>query len=208
MDFIARAGSHMERAHFLVGVVLLVLAAQTWYMVHLLGVNSQLNARIDAFARNQRIYVVPGSQADVYAPGRDELLVQSFTDYVTRNLNTYTYETYARQYNELRPFFTATMLREADPYFERDIKNTSQLQRSAFFLPINSTLTVEKRIEEGRDRRYVTIEGRLDKLVAGDVAETVPVRISMVMERVLISRSNPFGFQLASYNIEEIDPRR
>jgi hypothetical protein len=47
--------------------------------------------------------------------------------------------------------------------------------------------------------RDVTLKGTLKTIIAGTVAEDLPLQINMTLEKVLVSRVNPFGFQLAQY---------
>ena len=106
MDFIARAGTIMDRSHRLAGVLLILLVAETIMLVNVLNTNKALNLQYDKLREKLYVYVVPGSLAGVYSPKQADMLVDAFTTLISQSLNTYTYENLAKQYAEVKQFFS------------------------------------------------------------------------------------------------------
>jgi hypothetical protein len=64
---------------------------------------------------------------------------------------------------------------------------------------------IVKRTEGGKQLREVKIRGIINTIIAGKVAETVPVEISLVFVKTVVSASNPFGFVIDQHLIRPLD---
>lgn len=197
----------MDRAHRLVGfmlilvVVLFVLVLKSWMDI------SSLNRELVATRTRLPVYVVPGSQSGVYAPTQDELLVQAFVDLITQSFNTFTYITLPDQVDEVRKFFTPEMLTYSNDYFAQLIEAAKRDRRSSLFIPDRQSLTIENVTEGRQEFRDITINGTFQQILAGSVVEEVPLQISMRLRKVSVSRTNPFGFLVASYHTKQLGGR-
>jgi len=209
MDFIARAGSMLDKAHRLAGLLLLIIIVMAVVIIALLGNNAQLADRIDTLANRLQVYVVPGSQAGVYSPSYREMLIENFAEHVIQSLNTFTYETLERQYNEIKFFFAPQMLTFAEGHYAELIRNARVDQRSALFIPTEGSFEAEPaRSSNGSTvagRQMVTILGTSQQIIAGSVVEVLPMRMTLELQEVNVSRSNPFGYMLVSYREEVLD---
>ncbi|PIZ30674.1 MAG: hypothetical protein COY40_04155 [Alphaproteobacteria bacterium CG_4_10_14_0_8_um_filter_53_9] len=205
MDFIARAGAVVDRAHRTAGVLLILVVVLTAVVITQWLKNAELNKQITMFATRMPVYVVPGSTRGIYSPTEDDLLIRAFVDQITQSFNTFTYENLSGQYNEMRSFFTPEMLTFSQTYFEKLIKDSQADRRSSLFIPDHQTLKVEKTMENGREIRNVTLRGSLQTILAGSVVESVPVETNLKLGKVVISKANPFGFLLASYQAKRIN---
>lgn len=205
MDFLARSGHMLDRAHRLAGFLLVILALQTMLMLHLLSTNTSLNAEFNRTRERLSVYVVPGSQAGVYSPTQDQMLLETFVSHVTQSLETFTFQTLQSQFDEIKMFFAPEMLSYAEPHYAALINKARIDQRSSLFIP-TSKVKMEETPESssGADRRAVSIEGNLQQILSGSVVETIPVRITMTIQKTVVSKTNPFGFMLVSYREEEL----
>ncbi len=201
MDFIARAGSMLDKAHRLAGLLLIIIAVMGLVVLNQMGTINRLSARIDGLSSRLQVYVVPGAQAGVYSPTYREMLTENFAEHVIQSLNSYTYETLPSQYEEIKFFFAPKMLTFAEGYYERLIRNARVDQRSALFIPTNGSFTSEP-AENAADRLVVTMHGTSQQIIAGSVVEVLPMKITLELQQVNVSRSNPFGYMLVSYKEE------
>ncbi len=200
MNFVARAGAVVDRAHRVAGLLLVVVVVQSGMIITQWYTNSNLSTQLTRMAQQMPVYVIPGSTRGIYSPTEDDLLINAFVDQVTQNFNTFTYETLAKQYEEMKLFFTPQMLTFSQDYFAKLIRDSQADRRSQLFIPDHTSMKVERSMENGREVRNVTVRGSLQTILAGSVVESVPIEIMLKLEKVVISRTNPFGFQLGSYS--------
>ena len=207
-DFISRAGSAMEKATRLAGFLLIIVVLQFVALFVLFNKNQQLGDQIYRLSNVRPVYVVPGSTADTYRPTSDDMLVRTFTDFMLQSMNTYTYESIEDQLNEVRRFFTPKMLRDSSDYFKTLASQASTTRESQLFIPNFQTFSIEKTRINGQGAREVTIRGSVQKILGGAPVETIPVEIVLVMQNVLITKSNPFGYMLHSMRTVKTDQSR
>lgn len=199
MDFVARAGAFIDRAHRIAGVLLLILIVQSLVMVNMWISNRDMADQLRYIAVRMPVYVVPGATRGIYSPTEDDLLIKAFVDQVTQSFKTFTYETLAGQYEEMRQFFTPQMLIDAEAYFSKTLRDAQADRRSSLFIPDSRSMKVEKGSENGVETRTVTIRGSLQTIIAGSVVESLPIEITLKLQKSIISKANPFGFQLSFY---------
>lgn len=205
MDFLARAGAVIDRAHRVAGLLLVIVIVQAIVIISMWGTNNALTQRIRLMSERLPVYAIPGATRGIYSPTEDDLLIQAFSDTVIQSFNTFTYETIARQYEEMKPFMTAEMLTFSADYFDKLVRDANVDRRSQLFVPDRSTLKVEKSEDNGTEIRKVTQRGTLQTIVAGSIVESVPVEMSLTLRKVIISKSNPFGFMLQSYSARKVE---
>lgn len=207
MDFIARAGSVIDRAHRVAGILLIcvvmlgLIAACQW------SKNNELQRALDLKRMQYPVIVVPEATTGVYSPTEEDRLLQLFTGFTTQSLNSYTPETIAKQIENLRPFMTPAMLADSAGYFEKLVRDVDADHRSSFFVPHDSTLRdidVKRYNENDVELRDVSLTGQLSSFVGGSAAETIPVKISMTFQKGFASPSNIYGFKLKKYRIETL----
>lgn len=208
MDFVSRAGAVIDRAHRIAGILLVIVVVQMVIILTQWGTNAALSDNLARMSSRLPVYVVPSATRGIYSPTEDDLLINAFVDQVTQSFNTFTYETLKRQYEEMRGFFTPEMLTFSQTYFEKLIRDSSADRRSALFIPDRATTVVEKAVENGQDIRMVTVKGSLQTIIAGSVVESVPVEIALKLRKTIISKTNPFGFLLASYAARRIETQK
>jgi hypothetical protein len=200
MDFIARAGTFIDRAHRVAGfllvccVVLGVTSFCQWQQnVELNRINSTITQRLP-------VIVVPGAVPGKYNPQEDELLVSAFVEYITQNFNTFTPANIGRQLDSVSPFMGPDLLVDSRPAFERKIRDAEALKRASLFIPDRSTLKIARSQRNGQDIREVTIRGELRNFAAGTLAEVVPIQIDMTIGKTVINPDvNRYGFMLMRY---------
>ncbi|MBI1308524.1 MAG: hypothetical protein GC129_01520 [Proteobacteria bacterium] len=199
MDFVARAGAVIDRAHRIAGVLLICVIVLGLVTTCQLSRNASLNAQLMQRRMSLPVIVVPGAATGLYSPTEDDRLTMMFTSYITQSINSFTPETMAKQYSAIRSFFSPALLTDSVPYFERKIRDSTADRRSSLFVPDESSLQVKKYSENGVDIREVTIIGQLNTIIAGTVAENVPLQIAMKFEKTQVSPANPYGLKLSSY---------
>lgn len=204
-DFVARAGSVIDRAHRVAGLMLIIVLVQSVMLVTMWVRNGELSATIERLATRLPVYVIPGSTRGIYSPTEDDLLIDAFVETVVQSFNTFTYETLQRQYAEMRQFFTPEMLTFSQTYFEKLIRDSQADRRSQLLIPDRQSMRVEKGMDSGVEARQVTIRGSLQTIIAGSVVESVPVEMSLRLRKTIISKTNPFGFLLASYSARRVE---
>ncbi len=208
MDFLARAGAVIDRAHRVAGILLVLVIVQAIIIISMWGTNNMLTSRIKTMTERLPVYAIPGATRGIYSPTEDDLLIQAFTDTVIQSFNTFTYETIGRQYEEMKPFMTAEMLTFSSDYFDKLVRDSAVDRRSQLLVPNRSTLRVEKLEDNGSEIRKVTQQGTLQTIVAGSIVESVPVELSLTLRKVIISKSNPFGFMLQAYGARKAEEQR
>ncbi|MFZ2586559.1 MAG: hypothetical protein WAZ18_00315 [Alphaproteobacteria bacterium] len=199
MDFVARAGSFIDRAHRMAGVLLLIVILQSLIIINQWNNNNDMAEQLRYVAVRMPVYVVPGATRGIYSPTEDDLLIKAFVDQVTQSFKTFTYETLPNQYQEMKQFFTPQMLVSAEGYFSKALRDSQADRRSSLFIPDHQSMKVEKGTENGLEVRGVTIRGSLQTVIAGSVVESLPIEIVLKIQKSMISKANPFGFQLAEY---------
>lgn len=209
MDFIARSGSLINQSYRIAGILFVLLVLQSIFLLQLYNGNRERDHEFQKIRDELKVYVVPGSQAGIYSPSTSDLLLENFVSHVSQSLHTYTYQNWNRQYQELRNFFTPKFLRDSTPKFERLITNVQAEGRSSLFVPDRASLKVTNiDVSAGNiEQKRVTLEGEQTTLLGGDPLETDRIRITMIMNVVPVTRTNPFGFMLADYDTQVINTR-
>ncbi len=204
MNFIARAGGIIDQSHRLAGILLIIIICETFLIMSMGSKISNLSDKVDRLTYRREVYVVPGSAANFYTPTQDTMLLEDFTDHIVQSLNTFTYENVEEQYKEVRLFFTSRMLAYTDAHFKKQIKHTRSLQRSALFVPDRQSLKTEDITEKGKKLKSVTIRGSFNEILGGSVVSVYPKQINLKLRKVMVTATNPFGFQLESYIEKQI----
>ena len=210
MEFIARAGTFIDRSHRVAGFFLLVSVVLTFAVVAVSGSNADLTKEIERLSKTRQVYVVPGSQAGFYAPTKPEMLLQNFGEYIIQSLNTYTHNNLDDQFAEVQKFFTPTMLLDARPFYEARIRDAQQDEHSSLFIPKRNTLEISKtEPPKGADKNFTyykyVIEGRRQDIIGAQVVSAQPIKIVLIVRQAGVSKSNPWGFMLARYREEPIE---
>jgi hypothetical protein len=211
MDFLARAGSSLERAHRLAGIllgVILVLIAVLFYFVK---ANSEIKIEYQRLRDELKVYVVPGSISGIYQPTQPDMLLREFSSFVVQSLSTYTFANLEMQYKEARGFFVKDLRKITDGSFKAKILQVRNDEQSSIFIEDRDSFKVET-IGDGRnldDVVYrVTLRGLTQYIIGGTVVEAVPVQIQMKLLPSFIGRDNPFGFVLKEYKAQEIKNKK
>lgn len=209
MEFIARAGSFIDRSHRVAGFFLIATVAISFIAFNLAQSNASLSREVERISRTSQVYVVPGSQAGFYAPTQPEMLLQNFGDYIAQSLNTYTYVSLEPQFNEVQKFFTPEMLLNAKPFYEARIRDARQDEHSSLFVPErNSLKIVAIPTPQGgvRDLNYYeySVEGRRQEIIGAQVIAARQIRIFLTVRQAAISKTNPWGFVLSKYREEQL----
>lgn len=200
MDFIARAGAIVDRAHRIAGVLLICVLVLGVVSACQVANNSKLERQLDERRLRYPVIVVPDATTGVYSPTEEDRLIALFSDFVTQSLNSYTPENIAKLYANLRPFMGPAMLTDSETYFQRKIRDSSSDRRSSFFVPDRSQLPkVTKRSVNGLEFRDIVLLGQINTFVAGTQAEGAPLEINMTFQKVFASPANPYGFILTKY---------
>jgi hypothetical protein len=203
MDFIARAGSMIDRSHRVAGFMLLVAVIEFIMLITLLGQVTSLSNENQRLRENSPVYVVPGSEAGFYQPSNGELLMRTFTEYVAQALNTYTHVGLQKQYEEIQKFFTPEMLVKADAYYTELIRSSRQDERSAMLI-VDPTSYTFNRIDTPAGEKGEFWEAKFGaerkNVIGGTVVDSVPLQVALRLKRVFLSQTNPFGFMVARYD--------
>lgn len=200
MDFIARAGTFIDRAHRVAGFLLIcciilgVTSFCQWqHNVELNRINTNITMRLP-------VIVVPGAVPGKYNPQEDELLVSAFMEFVTQNFNTFTPANVGKQLDSVTPFMAPDLLVDSRPAFERKVRDAESLKRASLFVPDRTTLVIKPIQKNGQEIREVSIKGELRNFAAGTLAEVVPLQIDMTFLKTVINPDvNRYGFLLATY---------
>ena len=228
MDFIARAGSLVDRGHRVIGILLVVIVCQMLWIKSEREDNARLQATIHKQNMSQSIYVVPNSQANIYKPADRKLLLVTFVDYVTQSLLTYTPASFKPQYSSIRPFFSSTLLALSEEFYEREIKKAETDSISSLFVADRTStelsditevnvrkLEAEKR-RELKDRTYrdpdyisgskryeITIKGKRHFIVGGTSVQTQDIAVTLNLQETTVSQTNPFGFIITKWTFSK-----
>lgn len=202
MDFIARAGSILERSQRLSGILLLILIVQTFYVLHVVDRNAELNRLYDRLRATTEVYVVPGSLPGTYAPTHERMLLEAFITLFTQSMHTYTYKNIEQRLNEVEKFISPELLVFTEDAFDQLVETAVREQRSSLFVPDKESLEVKDEQANGKIKN-VKIKGEKHYIISGSLVEAVPITIEMKVRKVAISKSNPFGFMLVEYKEQE-----
>lgn len=201
MDFVARAGAIIDRAHRIAGILLVCVVilgiVASCQALRNIDLNAQLNQRRITYP----VIVVPDATTGVYSPTEEDRLISLFTDFVTQSFNSYTPENITRLYEGLKPFMGPALLTDSAPMFQRTIRDVTADRRSSFFVPDR---TAPLKVVKRNDLRDVTITGTISSIVGGTVAESIPVDIAMTFRKVFSSPSNVYGFSLIAYHVNPL----
>ncbi len=205
MDFVARAGAVIDRAHRVAGVLLICVVVLALVAGCQLVENTKLQQQADAARIRYPVIVVPEATTGVYSPTEEDRLIELFTDYVTQSLLSYTPVNINLLYNNLRPYMGPALLTDSEPKFQRKIRDVTSDRRSSFFIPDRARkLDVTKSNSNGMEMRNVVVYGQLNTFVGGTVAESIPVKISMTFQKVFASPANKYGFLVVAYSEEAL----
>ena len=200
MDFIARAGAIVDRAHRVAGILLLCVLVLCLVSMCQLVKNQQLQAEMNAQRIRYPVIVVPDATEGVYSPTEEDRLIYVFADFITQSLNTYTPATISQLYANTRLYMGPALQTDSQPYFERKIRDAAADRRSSFFVPDRTQpLDVKKRRENGVEYRDVSVKGEIRTIVGGTLAEGSPMEIQMTFQKVFASPVNRYGFLLTKY---------
>lgn len=210
MDFLARAGAIIDRAHRIAGVLLICVFVLGLVAACQVSQNSDLQRQLDERRLRYPVIVVPDATTGVYSPTEEDRLISLFSDFVTQSLNSFTPQTVAKLYEGLRPFFGPALLTDSEPYFQRKIRDATADKRSSFFVPDRArTLQVTKRTVNGQEFRDIVLYGQINAIVGGTVAESIPLEVTMTFQKVFASPTNPYGFILTAYHEKPlVDPAK
>lgn len=201
MDFVARAGAIIDRAHRIAGVLLICVIVLGVIAGCQLKENSRLNREADMSRIRYPVIVVPNATTGVYSPTEEDRLIFLFSDFVTQSLNSFTSETVGKLYTGLRPYLGAALLTDSEPYFQRKIRDAQADRRSSFFVPDRARqLSVTKRRINDQEFRDIVMYGQISAIVGGTVAESIPLEVTMTFQKVFASPTNPYGFILTAYH--------
>ena len=201
MDFVARAGAIIDRAHRVAGILLICVVVLCLVAMCQLSSNNTLQRQLSSQRLAYPVIVVPNATTGLYSPTEEDRLIFLFADFVTQSLNTYTVVNMASLYAGLRPFMGPSLLTDSEPYFQKKIRDGNADKRSSFFIPDRArALTVTKRKVNDQEFRDVTIYGQLNAIIGGVTAESVPMQMDMTFLKVFSSPKNPYGFLLTAYH--------
>src|SRR5690606_22707764 len=176
MDFIARAGAMIDRAHRVAGFFLIACVALALVVLMQARENSSLATELRRVSAEMPVYVVPGSPVGVYTPTGPEMLLSNFSEFVVQNLNTYTYANLQKQYEELQKFLLPAMLTYANDYYQERIQVVRQDEHSALFITERNSLRIEPTASpQGAERGTyykVSISGQRHNILGGTVVAT------------------------------------
>lgn len=201
MDFVARAGAIIDRAHRVAGILLICVVVLCVVATCQLATNAKLQNQLDERRLRYPVIVVPDATMGVYSPKEEDRLIFLFSDFVTQSLNSYTTANMAKLYSGLRPFMGPSLLTDSEPYFQRKIRDATSDKRSSFFIPDRARpLGVTKRRVNDQEFRDIVLMGQLNAIIGGVTAESVPMEINMTFQKVFSSPTNPYGFILTAYH--------
>lgn len=205
MDFVARAGAIIDRAHRIAGILLICVILLGLVASCQLVRNKNLQDELEAKRIRYPVIVVPDATTGVYSPTEEDRLISLFADFVTQSLNSYTPENITKLYSNLRQFFGPALQADSGPYFQRIQRDAMADRRSSFFVPDRSQpLKVTRRVVNEVEYRDVVMPGQINAIVGGTTAESLPVEINMTFQKGFASPSNPYGFILTAYHVKPL----
>ena len=209
MDFVARAGYVLDRAHRLAGVLLFVLALLAVMLAYAWMTIAKLEGELRDANRNLSIYVVPGAErAGIVGATKEDMLLEYFTDFALQSLNSYTAASLPAQYQEMQKFMSPQMLVNADRYFGKLIQESQTEGRARLLVMDRTNLQVRRLRDEetsGRPKFEVRATGERKEIVGGKVVASIPLQITLTLEQTNLSEANPFGYMMANYREENLN---
>lgn len=209
MDFIAKAGSLIDRGHRVIGILLVVIVVQLLWAQSLREEKRVLQETINIQNRTQSIYVVPNSQAAVYKPASGELLLTTFVDYVSQSLLTYTPANLELQYSSVSKFMSPKLLAISRNIYANEIRKSKRERISSLFVADRTsteldqfTETTDKSSQYNKKTYEVVLKGRRHFIVGGVVTEQKDLEIVINLTEQLVSEDNPFGYQITKFSIK------
>lgn len=210
MDFIAKAGSLIDRGHRVIGILLVVIVVQFFWMQSLRNDRDILQETINVQNRTQSIYVVPNSQADIYKPASGELLLTTFVDFISQSLLTYTPSNLEVQYDSVKKFMSPKLLAISQSFYAGEIRKSKRERISSLFVAdrTSTELSEFKELSSetskyGKKTYEVVLKGRRHFIIGGVVTETKDLEIVINLKEMLASEKNPFGFQITKFSIRK-----
>lgn len=210
MDFIARARGIIDTAHRVTGIFILLSLALTAISVGLMYQNARLSNQVRHMLVWMPVFVVPESQAGIYAPTKDEMLITNFVEYEAESLNSYNADTLANQYKLASQFFTDGMNNQSQAYFQNKLLSVQQDGRSSMLVINRHTLRIDAVDEvDGKKGDYfkASFDALRENLIHSKVVDSSRITVTMTVLRTYVSQENPWGFLLASYK-ENVIPDR
>ncbi|MCP4355346.1 MAG: hypothetical protein GY793_06870 [Proteobacteria bacterium] len=207
-NFIARAGSLVDRGHRIIGILLFVLVLQFMWNHSIMKEKQVLQDQIDFQNRSQSIYVVPDSQAGVYKPETGNLLLSTFVDHLIQSLLTYTPANFKKQYDGVRLFLSSDMLSKADRFYKLEIRKSKRGRISSLFMTDKTSTELsnfielpEKTSKYGEKVYSITVRGVRNMIVAGRVLEENKMSVKLQLKETAVSTVNPFGFKVTKMEL-------
>lgn len=206
MDFIARAGSVVDKGHRVIGLLIVVIVLEFFWILMINSEKGFLQERINIQNNTQSIYVVPNSQAGIYRPAEGHLLLTTFVDYISQNLMTYTPVTMEKQYKDIRDFLSPNVKAEADASFKREFHKSKIEEISSIFVADRTSTQLrdfkelrEKRTIYGKKTYEISLKGIRSFVVAGRVLSSKPVKFVIQLQETNVTEENPFGFIVTNF---------
>ncbi|RYE61199.1 MAG: hypothetical protein EOP20_00330 [Hyphomicrobiales bacterium] len=195
----------IDRAHRVAGILLICVLVLGLVAGCQLAENTNLQREANAARIRYPVIVVPEATTGVYSPTEEDRLIFLFTDFVTQSLLSFTPVNMRDLYANLRPYMGPALLTDSEPHFQKKIRDALSDRRSSFFIPDRArNLDVTKQTINGAEIRNVSIYGQLSTFVGGTTAESIPVKISMTLQKVFASPANKYGFLLTAYHEEPL----
>lgn len=206
MDFIARAGSLIDRGHRIIGILLVIVCLQLYWIFTIYQQKSFLQERILVQNNTQSIYVVPNSQSGLYAPAEGRLLLSTFVDYITQNYMTYTPANMEVQYESIRGFLSDIVRKHADEEFVIEKHKAKVEEISSIFIVDKASEQLsnykeikDKRTRFGKKTYEIELKGTRSFVVAGRVLSSTYITYIINVQETAATEKNPFGFVVTKF---------
>jgi hypothetical protein len=208
LDFVARAGAAIDRAHRVAGLLLIFCVLLTILTMCQINKNAELNRQLATITQRLPVIVVPGAVPGKYDPREDTLLVSGFVDKIVQAFNTFTPVNLGKQLQSVEPFLAPALLVDSRNYFTKKLKDAEALKRASLFVPDRTTLKIRPYTQNGQEMRDVTLQGTLQNFAAGTLAESLQLEITLTLQKTVINPDiNPYGFLLVRYQERSlVDP--
>lgn len=195
----------MDRSHRLMGVLLVLCVVEAMFIAVLLTNNQQAYARFEKIQETLPVYVVPGAEAGTYVRRPEDMMLETFTNFITQGLYSYTFVTLMDQYKEMRRFMAPDLLAASDRLYQKTINIAQTDKRSALFIPNLPSIKWNKTGgERSRAEFDVEMTGSLQNIIAGTVVESLPLQIKLTVRQTPITQTNPFGYIVLKLSQQEI----
>jgi hypothetical protein len=210
MDFIARAGSLIDRGHRIIGILLVIVCLQLYWIFTIYQQKAFLQERILVQNNTQSIYVVPNSQSGLYAPAEGRLLLSTFVDYITQNYMTYTPANMEAQYESIRGFLSDVVRKHADDEFVVEKHKAKVEEISSIFIVDKTSEQLssykeikDKRTRYGKKTYEIELKGTRSFVVAGRVLSSTYITYIINVQETTATEKNPFGFVVTKFLKQE-----